>query len=439
MPAKKVRRSKKTVKRVARPRARPVRKVEYDEYDEPVSSKSSGLLSKGGALLGGAAGTALGGPAGTAIGSFLGGKLGHLVEKITGFGDYNVEMNSIMKGGMSPPQIVNAVDKGGFIIRHREYIQDVLATSDFTTVKLPLNPGQRVSFPWLSQIAANFDQYRWRGLIFEFKSTSSDAVLSSATSSALGSVSIATDYDVADADYSSKREMLNSLFASSSKPSCTFIHPIECKSSLTPMRLQYVRTGGFPANTDPRMYDLGNTFVATEGMQSPGGVLGELWVTYEVEFYKQQVGSDALTDHFKLESVAAGGWFGVGSTSHPGDPTNSVGGKINDAGNTYTFPSNVSFGKFLCTLNLAGTSAATIGQIAPVATGATLLDLWNYPGATFVQAPQLGVSAQYLMAQFIVQINSPNAVVQLGTAAVPGGTVTGDFFVCQIEQQLTDF
>lgn len=400
--------------------------------------RKPGMISAGGNALGAAIGTSIGGAPGGAIGSFLGGKLGHLIETITGFGDYTIEQNSIMKGGLTPPQIVNTTEKGGFIIRHREYIQDIVSTTDFTINKFPLNPGQRKSFPWLSQIAANFDQYRWRGVLFEFKSTSSDAVLSSATSSALGSVSMATDYDVADADYQSKREMLNSLFANSNKPSCTFIHPIECKSSLTPMRLQYVRPGGFPANTDPRMYDLGNTFIATEGMQAAGGVVGELWVTYEVEFYKQQVGSDALTDHFKLSSVAAGGWMGIGANSHDGDPYNSIGGKINDAGNSYTFPNNIGYGKFLFNIYMYGTSNATIANPTISVSNGSLLDLWNLSGSQ-VLIPTAATSAQYLSLSFVVQITGGDCVVQIGTAAVPGGTVIGDMFVCQIEQQLSDF
>lgn len=417
---------------------RPAKKRVVRRIPPPMPEKPEGAISSVGKALGAAAGTYLGGPAGTAIGSFLGGKLGHLVEKITGFGDYTVESNSIMDGGLSPPQIVNSIEKGGFIIRHREYVQDIVATSDFTALQFPLNPGVRKSFPWLSQIAGNFEQYRWRGLLFEFKSTSSDAVLSSATSSALGVVAIATDYDAADSAYASKRVMLNSMFACSSKPSVSFIHPIECKSSLTPMRLQYIRTGAIPSNTDPRMYDIGNTYVATEGMQSAGGVVGELWVTYEVEFYKQQVAHDNLTDHFKLTSPASATWLAIGSTNHPNDPAATLGGSINDAGDTYTFPANISDGLFLLTYNCYGTSAASIGQINLSYSGCAAVDLWNAATAV-VQAPAAGVSSAYIMAGVVVRISAPSAVIQFNAATLPGGTTTGDFFITQIDDALTDY
>lgn len=426
-------------KRVSKKRQEIVVRKAPRKAAAPYKKRKPSYISAAGNALGGLAGTALGGPAGTAIGSFLGGKLGHLIEQITGFGDYSVDQNTIMDGGMSPPQIVNSVEKGGFIIRHREYIQDIEATTDFTNLTLPLNPGIKRSFPWLSQIAGNFDQYKWRGVVFEFKSTSSDAVLSSATSSALGTVSMATDYDAIDSPFTSKREMLNSMFANSSKPSISFIHPIECKSSITPMRQQYVRTGGgFPPNADPRMYDLGNFQIATEGMQSAGGIVGELWVTYEVEFFKQQVSYDSLADHFKLSAVAAGGWLGVGANSHPGDPFNTLQGKINDAGNGYTFPATVSFGKYLCTYSCTGTSAAAVPAVSLTVAHCTLQDIWNST-TSYLQAPAATVSTVTTMVQFVVELTGPNANIQFGTAVVPGGTVVGDFIVAQLPSEWTDF
>lgn len=193
--------------------------------------RGPGYIAKGGTFAGGAIGTALGGPLGGAVGSFLGGKIGHLVEQITGFGDYKVMSNSIMSGGVTPPSIVNTANRGGIIVRHREYIGDVLATTAFTVQSFMINPGLFNTFPWLSQIAMGYEQYKPRGMIFEFLSTSSDALLSSATSTALGTVSMATQYDVSDPPFTDKRSMLNHEWSNSRKPSMSFIHPIECKNA----------------------------------------------------------------------------------------------------------------------------------------------------------------------------------------------------------------
>lgn len=413
------------------------KKYARDSYKE----RDPGLISAGGSALGAALGTGIGGPAGTAIGSFLGGKLGHLIETITGFGDYSVEQNTIMKGGMSVPQVVNSMEKGGVIIRHREYIMDIKPTDVFTPHVFPLNPGQAFTFPWLSRAASLFDQYRFRGLLFEFKSTSSDAILSSGNSTALGSVCMATDYDILDKDYINKREMLNSMFANSTKPSLSAIHPIECKTSLSPMRLQYIRTTNYyPPGGDPRMYDLGKTIIATEGQQNTSalvGAIGEIWVTYEVELFKQQYPDDInKTDHFKIGYPTAAAWLGPADNLHKGDLENSIGGRINTAGNAYLFPNFISTGRYKVDYYCIGT-AATVGEITLTLTRCSFVDLWN-ASTNFVQAPASGVSSISISAQFIIDVTDASAIITFGNANIPTSG-NADLWISAIDQDLTDF
>jgi len=407
------------------------KKANKGEY---VPYQPKGWLRGGGSLAGGALGTVIGGPAGGALGSFLGGKLGHLVSQVTGFGDYSIDQNSIMAGGMSIPQVVNSVDRGSVIIRHREFIRDISASTAFTILKFPLNPGQKSTFPWLSQIAANFEQYRLRGVLFEFLSTSSDAVLSSSTSTALGTVNIATDYDAIDAAYTDKRSMLNTMFSSSNKPSQTFIHPIECKKSINPLSLQYIRTElSAPANTDIRMYDLGNTYVATEGMQAATGNVGELWVTYEVELFKQQTNLLAYTDHFGLTVMDAGSWLGTAASSL--DVGGSLGGTVT-SGDTYSFPEDLSSGKFLCTYFCTGTTAV-LGEIDLIITNGALVDYWSAGATLYLQTPAAGINSSSIMCQFVVVISAPNCVITFnGSEQIPTGTNLGDFWVTQISNTI---
>lgn len=379
---------------------------------------------------------AAGGAGGGAIGDFLGGKIGHLIEKITGFGDYKVQSNSIMRGGMTAPQIHNTVKNGGVVVRFREYVQDIAATIDFTNHVLPLNPGQSKSFPWLSTFAKNWQQYRWRGIIWEFGSTSSDAVLSSATSSALGTVNMATDYDVLDNDYVSKREMLNTVFANSSKPSCSFIHPIECKRSQTPMSVQYVRVGDYPEGGDPRMYDLGKFQIATEGMQAASGSVGELWVTYEVEFFKQQLGSSAQTDMFALSTCT--NLLLLGTVQPVRLVGSTLGGSIGSDGtnNYYEFPSYVSSGRYLCTYWVQGVAAAVGGANVSLSAG-TIVDLWN-SATTYVQSPAAGVSSISLIQQLVFDLTGSSCRVTFGTQTIPTTANLGNLIITEIPRQLQD-
>lgn len=169
-----------------------------------------------------------------------------------------------------------------------EYIKDVLSTDIFNNSALQLNPGIPSTFPWLSEIANSFEQYRWRGLVFTYKSTSADLVTGG--SGALGSVIMATDYDSLDPLYTTKMEMENAEFTKSAKPSVSFVHPVETARGQTPYKLLYTRENPVPANADRRLYDIGTFQIATTGMPASGNgtAIGELWVSYEIELLKPQ-------------------------------------------------------------------------------------------------------------------------------------------------------
>lgn len=222
---------------------------------------------------------------------------------IRGFGAYKIGNNSVLAGGMSPPMIVNSVRSGGMIVRHREYLRDITASNLFKGTTFTINPGLPETFPWLAQIAGSFEQYRMRGLLFEYKTTSSDTILSSATSTALGTVVMGTQYNVLDEPFDNKFEMENYEFSNSSKPSLSMIHPIECAKSQTPISLLYVRTPSTDTSKgDPRLYDLAKFTIATVGMQGQfntpqqnNAAIGELWCTYEVEFFKPVMNEDSST------------------------------------------------------------------------------------------------------------------------------------------------
>ena len=124
---------------------------------------------------------------GSSIGSWIGHGAQQLVKLVTGFGDYRIQRNSLMPGALEPPLIVNEKPfYGGVLVRHREYIADVLATTTFTTTSYNINAGLLQTFPWFSEVALAFEQYCVHGLIFEFKTMSSDTVLSTSTNTALG-------------------------------------------------------------------------------------------------------------------------------------------------------------------------------------------------------------------------------------------------------------
>lgn len=303
---------------------------------------------------------------GANIGSFVGHGAQQLIKYLTGFGDYHIDKNSIIEGGMSPPQMVNSLNRGGFIVRHREYVADITASTSFVNQTFDINPGLSGSFPYLSQIAKAFELYRLRGLVYEFKSMSSDSVLSSGASTALGTVAMATQYNSLNPGFTNLIAMENHEFSSACKPSCDMYHPVECKKSLLPASELYTRTGAVPAGADIRLFDLGQFNIATSGMQNATGVIGQLWCTYEIEFYqaKYDAPSSILTDKWKLTGADNTAWLGTAKTAVPGS---SLG--LSFTTNVLTFPKTVRDGKYFFHMKIVpvgGSAAWVIPSITSV-------------------------------------------------------------------------
>lgn len=235
-----------------------------------------------GRALGAAAGSAAGGKAG----SYL-----HYIGKIFGSGDYvtsagSVKQNTLVNNSQIPSF---ASSKNEVRIRHREFLTDIsthpTTAGAFNLQSFPINPGVRASFPWLAEVCGStFQQYRINGMVFEYRSSSSNALNS--TNTALGVVVMATDYDSADSVFTSKQQMENTEFGVSCKPSSNMIHGIECAKSLTSISELYVRAFDVPSGKDPRVYDMGNFQIATVGGQAAAVTVGELWVSYDISLIK---------------------------------------------------------------------------------------------------------------------------------------------------------
>lgn len=223
---------------------------------------------------------------GANLGSRVGGMLGRmgagLISRITGFGSYEVSKNTISNG--------NAVasfynDGDGVVVCHREYLSDLSGSTAFTLGTMSVNPGLPGSFPWLSQIANQFEEYEMMGLVYEFRPLSGMAV--STTSASLGAVIFATDYNPYNPSFPNKQSMESYEFATSTVPFNQMLHPVECKPGSAVLTRKFVRSGAVTDGT-LQLYDLGNFEYATQGMQS-SYVVGELWVSYHVRLSKPRL------------------------------------------------------------------------------------------------------------------------------------------------------
>jgi hypothetical protein len=172
-------------------------------------------------------------------------------------------------------------------IKKREYIGDVTMTNLFTNRIYILSPIDSGTFPWLSKIAGNFEQYKFLGLTFGFRSLTANALGVSGLPG-MGSVTMLTQYDVYDAAVGDKTEANNALFATSSKPSENMLHPVECDPNQTPNQPLYtgINEVSIP---DLRLNALGYTTVSTVGSSGLNYICGELWVTYDIMLYKPMI------------------------------------------------------------------------------------------------------------------------------------------------------
>lgn len=243
-------------------------------------------------------GGTIAGPAGRSMGSAL----NRALYALTGFGDYQVQSNALLETN-GPPAVINRGNKE-FVVRHREFITDISSLagaantpSGFGIQSFPINPGDAVTFPWLSTIADKFEQYRIEGMVFEYKSMYSDSVVTN--QGALGSIILATEYNAGAPAFSSKQAMENYQFAQSAKPSCSILHPIECARSQNVLSELYTRPGTVPAGEDVKTYDFGDFQIASVGVPlgAAGAAvnMGELWVSYQIALIKPRIPTASST------------------------------------------------------------------------------------------------------------------------------------------------
>lgn len=354
------------------------------------------------AAAGGGLGTLIGGPTGGAFGTFA----GNLLSRITGMGDYTmqkplnfpIQENTIISGHAMP---MFAQTGNGVEISHREFVADISGSVAFTNTSFEVNPGNETLFPWLAQVAHYFEEYSFKGLVFEYRPSS--GYIGAATPN-LGVVMMATNYNCDEPSFETKVEIDSYEYATSCVPNQAMIHPVECKPSLNPLNKYFVRTADSP---DAKLfYDLGKFQIATKGMQS-AYACGELWVSYHVALNKPRLNVRGPSNRF--------GMYNSSATCTAANPLNAmvVTPDATEVGAPLTFPSSTTMifhkaGDYLFTMQWDG---ATITGTAGLSLGSNLSAL-----PFFLANPYVSAEAVYI---------TTIAVAADGTGAANTATVTG--------------
>jgi len=354
-------------------------------------------------------------------------------------GDYKIESNNMLTPNGVP---TFGESKHTVRIRHREYLTDIQGSVGFSVQSFNINPGLVFSFPWLSNVAYAYQQYKFKGLLFEYVSTSGDAI--AAANNALGSVVMSTQYNATLPNFQSKAEMEQYEYSCSTKPSCSLIHPIECDPQFNPLQHLYIRAGN---NTnDLRLYDLGIFQIATQGQQV-ATTIGELWVTYDVELYKPRIqpGLAVVGDfaRFNLGPYVANTNVLGSLLTNPGGALPVSISATGGGYDTLNLPASITAGRFFVYVEWNGGTAANISLITPTLTNAGFSSSLGVLGAlrTWDGTPSSGTSnsARAVIA-FSFTINGYSAggsKIQFSNAMTLPGTPS-DVTIFVIGLPLTD-
>lgn len=238
-----------------------------------------------GAFLGGAAQTALGTIFG--MGEYhetLGNELGVPASEISS--NEQPEVNSLIEPSNTDVVSHMHTDTEGCVrITRREFVELIDIKDSDTLYELVVEPGRK-TFPWLSSISANWQQYQVLGLAFEYVPTSGAAVASD--SGALGQVVMAFKYDVTQAPFaypgSNLTGLLNQSGAVSTSPASPATCFMECDPTLTNQYTKYIRRAdsGFTSYSEQN-FAAATLMILTSGAQNLiQKQAGQLWVTYDI-------------------------------------------------------------------------------------------------------------------------------------------------------------
>ena len=381
-------------------------------------------------------------------------RLQRRADRMVGRGAYSrptssMTTNSTIPGGgfdETVPAFGNPEDELGAVrITHKEYITDVYgnaSASQFVDKSLPINPGQQGTFPWLSQLACNFEEYEFESLVFTFRSLiSNDA---SSSNGQVGTIIMATNYNAAAPLFSNKSTMMQYAGACSTKVTDDLMHGIECDpDKLSGDPGKYVRSLPVLPGQDLKTYDLGLFQYGISGTPTTFQTqpVGELWVSYNIVLRKPKLvvglGQAIQRDDFFTKDFHFGRWDQGLLTGQQ----NSIGCTISSTGttSTITFPSTVNNGHFIINVVIVGTAMViptyTITYSGGVV-GVSDIPLANGLSTVGTSAAQAGSTLDTLFdLTHHVQLGqnyggAPNSITFGSSSTVPGGTTFTSLWIC---------
>jgi hypothetical protein len=183
-----------------------------------------------------------------------------------------------MSVGLSRGRIPQIRSMGKYTrISHSEEFAPVTSTgTGFAVFTYQCNPGLSACFPWLQNIAARYESYKFRRLVFRYGTN--------APTSAAGLITLAFDYDALDAAPSTMMIARSFHDKAGGAPWSNWV--LDCDLAQGDrLPEKYIRLGAV-SNSDVKTYDVGNLQVCVEGISAAN--VGFLEVEYVVDLFTPQ-------------------------------------------------------------------------------------------------------------------------------------------------------
>lgn len=235
------------------------------------------------------------------------------VSKLVGSGDYSMsvpEHNSLMKGEV-PGGASFGSSQDSIRVKRREYIGDLRAgaSNTFTNSIFSVNAENFRTFPFLSQVAINYEKYFVHGLTMEYVPMVSNY---NATPN-MGIVCIAAQMNPTEAPWTSKIQVESAEGAISTRPDKGIIFGVECKGQ----NLNGLFVASSQDSTPANLTTLANIYasVLNTGAYAQGSVLGELWISYDVTFKACRLNPNP-PGYYHVTGSATSGTVGYGTAGN---------------------------------------------------------------------------------------------------------------------------
>jgi hypothetical protein len=284
-------------------------------------------------------------------------------------------------------------------ISHSEYVMDIngsIANDLSGLICLSVNPGNTQTFPWLANIARNYETYLFRKLVFHYQTVKN--------TSAYGTVVLTFDFDAADTPPVTKTGLLQMHGAVRS----VLWADVDCVASpqdLSKFGIQrFVRVHSNPVGTDIKTYDVANLLICPTNC-SDAMMCGELRVSYVVDLMTPQSNTEKFVD-----------------------PS----GKITSGGGNISRTSPFGDGPTVVTGDEHAVGVYSGGQLLFNDIGEYILDVIAY-GTGFAAGPIPAMAVTYGAATFAIIDSLTNGAATCGTSyirikpTVPGTRVSFDW------------